>query len=162
MTGEVLSGTGVTPLSGVGVARWHDPGGFEFEREADDPEREAERFRRSREEAREAILAARERALERVGEEEAAVFDTHRQFLEDPQIEEAVLGAVEDGLSAEAAVEDAFATHTSSSSRAWTAAWQSARTTSGTSATGWWRPSSARRPPTRGRSRRAASSSPSG
>jgi phosphotransferase system enzyme I (PtsI) len=46
---------------------------------------------------------------ERVGEDEAAILDAHRQFLDDPQIEESVEESIGKGRTAEAAVEEAFA-----------------------------------------------------
>ena len=108
---ERYAGTGVTPLSGVGRATWYDPGEFEYDRDADDPAEQRERFEAARDVALDAIATARDRATERVGEEEAAVFDAHREFLNDPQIETTVADHVEAGRTAEAAVEAAFGGH---------------------------------------------------
>jgi phosphotransferase system enzyme I (PtsI) len=108
---RVLSGIGVTPRVGVGEARWHRP---EIElpeppaAESVDPDAERSRFESARDSARETIQRERDRAEERVGAEEAAVFDAHRQFLDDPQITEGVESAIEDGLPAEHAVERTF------------------------------------------------------
>ncbi|MFC5366461.1 phosphoenolpyruvate--protein phosphotransferase [Salinirubrum litoreum] len=108
---RVLSGIGVTPRVGVGTARWHRP---EIELsdppapETVDPEAERSRFETARDRAREAIERERDRAEERVGAEEAAVFDAHRQFLDDPQISEGVESALGDGLPAEHAVQRTF------------------------------------------------------
>ncbi|WP_254769030.1 phosphoenolpyruvate--protein phosphotransferase [Salinilacihabitans rarus] len=111
---RTLAGTGATPLAGVGPALWYDADG---EIELDDPpapesvdaDRERERFAEARETAREEIERERERAAERVGEEEAAVFDAHRQFLDDPQIQDGVADALDEGLPAAHAVQRAFA-----------------------------------------------------
>jgi phosphotransferase system enzyme I (PtsI) len=108
---QVLSGVGVTPRVGVGTARWHRP---EISLddppapESVDPTEELTRFESARDRAREAIERERDRAEERVGEEEAAVFDAHRQFLDDPQITDGVEAAVDEGLPAEHAVERTF------------------------------------------------------
>ncbi|PGF16978.1 phosphoenolpyruvate--protein phosphotransferase [Natrinema sp. CBA1119] len=106
-------GTGVTPLSGVGTAVWYDPNAdLEVEEtpatDAVDPEAERERFEDARDRARTELERERERTAERVGEEEAAVFDAHQKFLDDPQITDAVQSAVDDGRPAEHAVEAAF------------------------------------------------------
>jgi phosphotransferase system enzyme I (PtsI) len=108
---RVLAGVGVTPRVGVGTGRWHRP-----EISLDDPpapesvdaDAELARFESARDRARDDIERERERAEERVGEEEAAVFDAHRQFLDDPQITERVESAVAEGLPAEHAVERTF------------------------------------------------------
>jgi phosphotransferase system enzyme I (PtsI) len=108
---RVLTGIGVTPRTGVGDARWCRP---EIELadppapETVDPDAELARFETARDEARNAIERERERAAARVGESEAAVFDAHRQFLDDPQITEGVESAVADGLPAEHAVKRTF------------------------------------------------------
>ncbi|WP_137288869.1 phosphoenolpyruvate--protein phosphotransferase [Natronorubrum halophilum] len=106
-------GTGVTPLSGVGTAVWYDPTadlelGEPPAADAVDSDAERDRFRTARERAQIELERERERTAERVGEEEAAVFDAHRQFLDDPQITDGVESAVEGGLPAEHAVESAF------------------------------------------------------
>jgi phosphotransferase system enzyme I (PtsI) len=111
---RILRGTGVTPLSGVGAA-------FRYAPDADlslpdppdtktvDAEAELDRFRAAREHAREDLAAERERTAERVGEDEAEIFDAHLQFLADPSIETAVEESVEAGRPATHAVEEAFA-----------------------------------------------------
>ncbi|WP_248518198.1 phosphoenolpyruvate--protein phosphotransferase [Salinarchaeum laminariae] len=106
---KTLSGVGATPLAGVGTVRWYEPTIPEFDRESDDPEAERQRFVDARDWARAAIDEERERVAERVGEEEAAILEAHRQFLDDPQIESAVDAEIEGGATAEAAVEAAFA-----------------------------------------------------
>ena len=110
---RTFAGVGSTPLSGVGTARWYRP-------EADtvlpdhpdlstvDGDVELARFATARDEAREAIRRARDRAAERVGEEEAAVFEAHEGFLDDPTIGEDIEAAIADGTPAEHAVHDRF------------------------------------------------------
>ncbi|WP_276272406.1 phosphoenolpyruvate--protein phosphotransferase [Haloarcula litorea] len=109
---RTLSGVGSTPLSGVGTARWYRPDALDLpERPAPetvDPARERERFADARETAREGIRRARDRTAERVGEDEAAVFEAHEQFLDDPQLVEAIEDAIDGGVPAEHAVDDAF------------------------------------------------------
>ncbi|ELY67410.1 phosphoenolpyruvate--protein phosphotransferase [Natrinema versiforme] len=106
-------GTGVTPLSDVGSVVWYDPNAdLELDEppaaETVDPDAERERFEDARERARAELERERDRTAERVGEDEAAVFDAHKQFVDDPQIIDGVEAGVDDGLPAEHAVEDAF------------------------------------------------------
>ncbi|ELY96361.1 phosphoenolpyruvate--protein phosphotransferase [Natrialba taiwanensis] len=111
MSRRTLTGTGATPRAAVGTVVWYD-------RDSDlgdpdetsvDPPTELERFEDAREAARAELEAERERTAERVGEQEAGVFDAHLQFLDDPQIESGVTSAVENDLPAEHAVKRAFA-----------------------------------------------------
>ncbi|MDJ1431882.1 phosphoenolpyruvate--protein phosphotransferase [Halostagnicola sp. A-GB9-2] len=111
MSERTLTGTGATPRSDVGTVVWYsstaelpDPDDGTVE-----PDVERERFTDARETARDELEDERERTAERVGEQEAEVFDAHVQFLEDPQIEDGVESAIEDGLPAEHAVQRAFA-----------------------------------------------------
>jgi phosphotransferase system enzyme I (PtsI) len=112
MTHRRFEGIGVTPLSGVGTVVWYTP-----DAELDDPpapesvdaEAELTRFEDARATARDELTRERERTAERVGEEEAAVFDAHVQFLDDPQISEGVESRIGDGLPAEHAVTETFA-----------------------------------------------------
>ncbi|EMA64284.1 phosphoenolpyruvate--protein phosphotransferase [Halorubrum lipolyticum] len=111
---KTLTGVGSTPLSGVGTARWYRPeAGLTLPERPDpsavDPDAELARFADARDAAREAIRDARDRAAERVGEEEAAVFEAHEQFLDDPELVGDIEAAVEDGTPAEHAVRDRFA-----------------------------------------------------
>ncbi|WP_408957678.1 phosphoenolpyruvate--protein phosphotransferase [Natrinema sp. 74] len=106
-------GTGVTPLSGVGTAVWYDPSAdLELAEppaaDAVEPAAERERFEAARERAHSELERERERTADRVGDEEAAVFDAHRQFLDDPQLTDGVESAIDDGRLAEHAVEAAF------------------------------------------------------
>ncbi|WP_394743143.1 phosphoenolpyruvate--protein phosphotransferase [Natronococcus roseus] len=111
MTERTLTGTGATPRSGVGTVVWYssdaelpDPDDVTV-----DPKTERERFADARETARSELEAERDRTAERVGEQEAEIFDAHLRFLEDPQIEDGVESAVGDGLPTEHAVQQAFA-----------------------------------------------------
>ncbi|EMA58554.1 phosphoenolpyruvate--protein phosphotransferase [Halorubrum kocurii] len=111
---RTLTGVGSTPLSGVGTARWYRPeAGLTLPDRPDpsavDAVAELARFADARDAAREAIRDARDRAAERVGEEEAAVFEAHEQFLDDPELVDDIKAAIEDGTPAEHAVHDRFA-----------------------------------------------------
>ena len=101
MTVRTVTGIGSTPLSGVGIARWYRPAA-EFtlpERpptDQVDAEAQRARFEAARDAVRDALERARDRTEERVGEEEAAIFDAHQQFLDDPQL----VGDIEDAIAA--------------------------------------------------------------
>lgn len=108
-----LHGTGVTPRTGVGTAWWladrdrtdlpepPDP-------DAIDPAAERERFDAARDAVRTTLERERDRTAERVGEEEAAVFDAHVDFLTDPAIDSAVSASIEERTPAPHAVREAF------------------------------------------------------
>jgi len=107
-----LSGVGATRAAGVGAAVWHAPGPDVGDPPPDgavDADAEARRFEAARDAARGAIGRERERAAERLDDSEAAVFDAHVQFLEDPQVTEGVAARIDSGLPAEHAVDGAFA-----------------------------------------------------
>lgn len=113
MTEHTLTGVGATPLSAVGSAVWYRPDEIVElpERPPADTvesETERERFAEAQEQAREELEAERDRAAERVGTDEAAVFDAHIQFLNDPQIEGAIIDEIDEGLLAEYAVQNGF------------------------------------------------------
>ena len=109
---RVLEGTGVTPLSAVGTVVVYDPAvgdSLPDPPESDrDPEREHERFRQARDSAREELQAERDTAADRIGEDEAGIFDAHIQFLNDPSIESDIEAAINGGLPAEHGVDRAF------------------------------------------------------
>jgi len=113
MAERTLHGTGATPRSGVGTVVWYgrdislpDPDDVEVE-----PEPESQRFADAVDTARAELESEREATAERVGEDEAAVFDAHIQFLEDPTIEEAVETMIGEGHPASNAVDAAFGEH---------------------------------------------------
>jgi phosphotransferase system enzyme I (PtsI) len=110
---RTLSGVGSTPRAGVGTARWYRPDADLTLPDRPDPatvdaDAELERYEAARDDVREALREARDRTAERVGEEEAAVFEAHEGFLDDPTIVEDVEAAVRDGTPAEHAVADRF------------------------------------------------------
>ena len=98
---RTVTGIGSTPLSGVGIARWYRPDAeltLPERPPADQVDAEAQRARveAARDAVRDALERARDRTEERVGEEEAAIFDAHQQFLDDPQL----VGDIEDAIAA--------------------------------------------------------------
>ncbi|MBR1495763.1 MAG: phosphoenolpyruvate--protein phosphotransferase [Succiniclasticum sp.] len=74
-------------------------------RPVEDREAELVRFREARDEAAGQLQALYDRALETVGEEDAAIFEIHQMMLEDDEYTEGVETRIRDGLNAEAAVE---------------------------------------------------------
>ena len=112
MADRTLTGVGVTPRSGAGTVVWYDPTITLPEPDTDvDAGAERERFADAVATATADLEAERDATADRVGEEEAAVFDAHVQFLQDPTIEEAVTASIDDGLPAANAVDDAFGEH---------------------------------------------------
>lgn len=110
MSERTLSGVGATPLTATGTVVWYRPDLELPDRSADevDASDERERFAVAQQRAREELETERDRAKERIGGDEAAVFDAHIQFLEDPQIEQPIVDAIENGLPAEHAVRDGY------------------------------------------------------
>jgi phosphotransferase system enzyme I (PtsI) len=113
MTEHTLTGVGATPLSAVGSAVWYRPDEIvelpeQPPADTVESETERERFAEAQEQAREELETERDRAAERVGTDEAAVFDAHIQFLNDPQIEGAIIDEIDGGLLAEYAVQNGF------------------------------------------------------
>jgi len=110
---RTLDGVGSTPRSGVGTARWYRPDADltlpdRPDTDSVDTDAELERYGAARDAVREALRDARDRTAERVGEEEAAVFEAHEGFLDDPTMIEGVEAAIADGTPAEHAVADRF------------------------------------------------------
>ncbi len=109
-----LEGVGTTPLAGVGTVVWYEDDG-ELGDPPDpatvDPKTERERFASAQEQAVAELEREREQTADAVGEEEAAVFDAHAQFVEDPQLADGVEAAIDDGLPAEHAVYEALGEH---------------------------------------------------
>ena len=113
MTERRFEGIGATPTVGLGTARWYRPVdvtelGEPPAPESVDPAAERERFETAQAEAQTELEAERERTRERVGDDEAKVFDAHLQFLRDPQIESGVDDELDGGLPAPHAVNAAF------------------------------------------------------
>lgn len=112
MSERTLVGTGATPCAGMGTVVWYRPNTALTDRDETvapaDRAAEHDRFETAHEQAHDELEAERNRTAERVGEEEAAVFDAHIQFLEDPQIDDSVRAAIDEGTSAEYAVREAF------------------------------------------------------
>ncbi|WP_227355779.1 phosphoenolpyruvate--protein phosphotransferase [Haladaptatus salinisoli] len=114
MSEQTLTGEGVTPQAGTGTVVWYRPDTSLTDAIDDetippsDRSAERDRFETTRRRAREELEAERDRTADHVGQEEAAVFDAHIQFLTDPQIEDSVSTAIDAGSSAERAVQTAF------------------------------------------------------
>jgi phosphotransferase system enzyme I (PtsI) len=113
MSERTLSGVGATPLTATGSVVWYRPSADLALPEQPpsndvDPTAERERFAAAQDRAHEELETERDRAEKRVGTDEAAVFDAHIQFLEDPQIEQGITDAIENGLPAEHAVREEF------------------------------------------------------
>ena len=111
---STMEGVGVTPRTAVGEAHWladRDPTDLPEppDPETVDADAERNRFEHAREAVRTALEAERDRTAERVGEEEAAVFEAHVEFLLDPGIDDGVTEAIAHGLPADHAVVRAFA-----------------------------------------------------
>lgn len=104
-TTDRLEGIPASPGVAVGPAALYRPRLPEvIARRADDPAAEWQRLQRAIEEAREEIDALHRRALTQVGRHEAAIFEAHRLYLEDPTILEATRARVlGESLNAEAA-----------------------------------------------------------
>jgi phosphotransferase system enzyme I (PtsI) len=113
MSEYTVTGDGATPLTAVGSVVWYCPSADRElpERPATDdvdPHAERERFAEAQDRARQELETERDRAEECVGADEATVFDAHIQFLEDPQIEQAIDDEIEERLPAEYAVREGF------------------------------------------------------
>ncbi|GAA0232359.1 phosphoenolpyruvate--protein phosphotransferase [Haladaptatus pallidirubidus] len=106
-----LSGVGVTPRTGFGNVIWYR-GTTDLSDLPDpktvDTDAELERFESACERAHEELDDERERARERVGDDEAEIFDAHKAFLDDPAITGGVETAIENGIPAPHAVRQAF------------------------------------------------------
>ena len=112
MASRTLTGTGATPRSGLGTVVWYNPEiTLPDDDEAVDADAERDRFADAVGTARAELERERDATAERVGEDEAAIFDAHIQFLEDPTIEAAVEESIAEGRPAALAVDDAFGEH---------------------------------------------------
>ena len=112
MASRTLTGTGATPRAGLGTVVWYDPEiTLPDADESVDPDAERDRFADAVGTARAELESERDATAERVGEEEAAIFDAHIQFLEDPTVTDAVEDSIDEGHPAALAVDDAFGEH---------------------------------------------------
>ncbi|HEY53032.1 MAG TPA: phosphoenolpyruvate--protein phosphotransferase [Caldilineae bacterium] len=101
------------PASGgvaIGPAWVYRPEALQIERRrSDDPEQEWRRLELTLAQARQQLDELEERARDAVGEEEAAIFEAHRLFLDDVELLDMVGRTIRnDRLNAEAAVDDSF------------------------------------------------------
>ncbi|GAB4467442.1 MAG: phosphoenolpyruvate--protein phosphotransferase [Anaerolineae bacterium] len=87
----VLTGLGVSAGYAVGpVGRFETRIPEIVARSVEDPAAERERLRAATEAARREIRDLRDRTARMAGEEEAAIFEAHEMFLDDPELEERV------------------------------------------------------------------------
>lgn len=107
-----LTGLGVTDLSGVGPAVWLEEHQLELEEPEGSitPKKEVRRFEDSRSAVKDDLRSQRDRTVARLGEDEAAIFDAHIRYLNDPELSESVVEKIRhEELPAEQAVKRAFA-----------------------------------------------------
>ena len=110
MSEDRLDGIGVTPMNGVGSVWWFDAGiDLPSDTGDRDPGEERERYEAARSTVDAALAQERKTVAERIGEEEAAVLDAHRQFLTDPEIEDEIEARIAESTAAEHAVNEAYA-----------------------------------------------------
>lgn len=82
---EQMKGVGAAPGLAIGqVIWWRKEKPVVETRHVDQPESELAKLQKAIEQAKEQISKLRETAAKRMGEEEAAVFDAHLAFLDDP------------------------------------------------------------------------------
>lgn len=82
---KTYQGVGAAPGLGIGKAIWWKKETPQFEaRSINDPAKEVQKLEKAIEEAKNQITALRQIASNRMGEEEAQVFDAHLAFLDDP------------------------------------------------------------------------------
>lgn len=103
-----IDGVGVTQRQGVGTVHRYRPDELVLRDAQQEPDQELERFHDAKEQALDQLQERQEQAEQDVGKKEAEIFEAQRQFLNDPQIEESVEEHVQDGESAEQAVQHAF------------------------------------------------------
>lgn len=108
-----LTGIGSTPLADTGTAYWCRPADELTLPDRPDPgavdsDSEQQRYESAKATARAAIEQARQQTADRVGETEAAVFEAHLKFLDDPQLVGDIEAAISEGTPAEHAVNDRF------------------------------------------------------
>lgn len=102
-----LKGKSVFPGIAIGpLALFHRNTVSTAVRPVEDAEAEVTRFQKARETAIAQLQGLYDKALEKVGEEQAAVFEVHQMMLDDDDYIESVETQIrEEGLNAEAAVD---------------------------------------------------------
>lgn len=103
---RALTGLSASPgivIGPVRLLRWEVPDVPHRVIDDDSIEGEVERFRATVEQAKERLRRVRDRAEQRVGAEEAAIFDVQIGILEDPQILEEVESYIRQNLTADKA-----------------------------------------------------------
>lgn len=104
-----VTGTGVTPRKASGEAFYYNPEEASFQEESDKTvEEEKERFEDAVDEAESQLEKEAEKTAEEASEEEGDIFQAQIQFLKDPNIKSNVTEEIEEGLTAEKAVEEGF------------------------------------------------------
>lgn len=106
---KTWTGTGVSEGIVSGTLWIYVPAQYEVPRRAGcNPEAEWQRVLAAIEQVKKRIAILRERAVQSASETEAAIFDAHRLFLEDPELLDDIRRRLnEEGINAEAAVQDA-------------------------------------------------------
>jgi len=107
--------TGLAAASGaaVGPAWWLSSPSLEADAAAAeggqrDPDHERKRLDAALQQSAAELEALAARTVQRVGEEEGAIFEAHAAFASDPEVVDAARAAVVDGASAERAAREAF------------------------------------------------------
>jgi phosphoenolpyruvate-protein phosphotransferase len=98
--GIVVPGVPASPGLAVGPLRYLKRSKFVFEATAKDPEMEKTRLAQAIEAARAQLNDLYEEVKERTGAGKASIFLAHAEFLDDPDLEQAVVGQIESGSSA--------------------------------------------------------------
>jgi phosphotransferase system enzyme I (PtsI) len=105
---ETYKGIPASPGIAIGPAFCFQEADLSFDRETIEAiEPELERFEKARTLAGEQIVAIKEKALAEASEDEAAIFDAHTLFLQDPALIDAIREGIQGCINAEAAVFDA-------------------------------------------------------
>jgi phosphotransferase system enzyme I (PtsI) len=105
---ETYKGIPASPGIAIGPAFCFQEADLSFDRETIEAiEPELERFEKARTLAGEQIVTIKEKALAEASEDEAAIFDAHTLFLQDPALIDAIREGIQGCINAEAAVFDA-------------------------------------------------------
>lgn len=104
-----LQGTGITQHKASGNVVKYSEKEFSFSEESERTvEDEKDRFNSAKEEAKTQLEEAAKKTSEDAEDDEADIFRAQIQFLEDPQITSNIEDNIEEGLTAEKAVEEGF------------------------------------------------------